>query len=52
MNISRMKQSTDPAVRNTANILEENIDIVRTKLNRLTPDDINKWKYDPGGWGQ
>ena len=52
MNISKMKQSKDAEVRNTAKILEENIDIVRTKLNRLTPNGINKWKSNPAGWGQ
>ncbi|EGO62500.1 hypothetical protein, partial [Acetonema longum] len=52
MNIEKMLNSTDPAVRQTGKILNENIDMVRTKLNRLTPDGVNKWESNPGGWGQ
>ncbi len=32
--------------------IEKNIDMIRTKLNRLTPDGVNKWESDPNGWGQ
>ncbi len=51
-NILRMKRSVDPEVRQAGQLLDENRDLIRTKLNRLTPDGINKWESDPGGWGQ
>jgi len=51
-NIEKMVQSKDPEVRKAGNLLQDNIDMIRTKLNRLTPDGVNKWESDPNGWGQ
>jgi RHS repeat-associated protein len=52
MNIRKMLRSSDADVRATGKLLRDNIDLIKTKMNRLTPNGVNKWSSDPGGWGQ
>lgn len=52
MNIDKMLNSSDSAVRKTGQLLLDNLSKIRTKLNLMTPDGKNKWFTDPNGWGQ
>jgi len=42
-NIRKMETSSDPAVRRTFRLIDENMDIVRLKANVLDPNGFNRW---------
>jgi hypothetical protein len=47
-----MARSADTEVRAAGKLLRDNLDLIRTKMNNLTPDGVNKWTSNPAGWGQ
>lgn len=42
-NITKMKRSTDPEVRKTADLLQKNRHLIRRKANLMKPDGSNRW---------
>lgn len=52
MNIQKMKVSSDPATSQAGYLLENNPNLIRTKMNRLKKNGINRWSSNPGGFGR
>jgi len=52
MNINKMLKSSDPSVKDAGQLLQKNQNLIRTKMNHLGYDGVNKWISNPGGFGR